>query len=100
MLAFYTPIIAFAQPNSPVCNLNGDWKQVKIVTFPEQHAGFVSCVYAMPHNINVIFAGSHSGGLWKTTNGGINWRCVTDSLRLAGLGVNCVVADPKNPNIM
>ena len=100
IVAFYTPIIAFAQPNTPICNQNGDWKQVKIVTSPEQHAGFVSCVYAMPHNAAIIFAGSHSGGLWKTTNGGINWRCVTDSLRLAGLGVNCVVADPKNPNIM
>ncbi len=60
----------------------------------------MSCVYAMPHNAAIIFAGSHSGGLWKTTNGGINWRCVTDSMRLAGLGVNCVVASTQNPNIM
>lgn len=93
-------LVGIAQTNLPICNINGNWKQIPLVTTNEQHAGFISCVYAVPNSPDTIFAGSHSGGLWKTTNSGKNWHCVTDSLRLAGLGVNCIVADPKNTNIM
>lgn len=99
-LLIYSCLVGIAQTNLPVCNTNGNWKQIPLVTTNEQHAGFISCIYAVPNRPDTIFAGSHSGGLWKTTNGGKNWHCVTDSLRLAGLGINCIIADPKNTNIM
>lgn len=90
---------AFAQVQQAICNEGGNWQQVAAVT-TQQHAGFISCVYSPPTDSNTIFAGSHSGGLWKTTDMGQHWRCVTDGLRLPGLGINSIVAHPSNAQLM
>lgn len=55
-------------------------------------------IYVKPSNPNLIFAGTPSGGLWKTTNGGQNWTCKTDNL--ASLGVAGIAVDPNNSNIV
>jgi len=51
-------------------------------------------------NYKTIYVGSQTGGLWKTTNGGINWLNVTDILNKPGLGVNSVAIDPNYHNIV
>ncbi|MBI5215150.1 MAG: choice-of-anchor D domain-containing protein [Ignavibacteriae bacterium] len=61
-------------------------------------AGRVNCVAVNPSNTNMIFAGSASGGLWKSTNGGTTWTSNTDAL--ASLGVTAIVFDPNDSNIM
>ncbi|MEP4095016.1 T9SS type A sorting domain-containing protein [Reichenbachiella sp.] len=44
-------------------------------------------------NENVILAGGVSGGLWRSTNGGISWRKVTS--RRQAPGITCIVQDPR-----
>jgi photosystem II stability/assembly factor-like uncharacterized protein len=61
-------------------------------------AGRVNCVAVNPSNTNIIFAGSASGGLWKSTNGGTTWTSNTDAL--GSLGVTAIVFDPNNSDIM
>ncbi|MBI3194602.1 MAG: choice-of-anchor D domain-containing protein [Ignavibacteriae bacterium] len=61
-------------------------------------AGRVNCVAVHPTNTSIIFAGSASGGLWKTTNGGTTWTTNTDAL--GSLGVTAIVFDPNDANIM
>ncbi|MCX6147620.1 MAG: BACON domain-containing carbohydrate-binding protein [Candidatus Kapabacteria bacterium] len=51
-----------------------------------------------PTNSNIMYIGSPSGGLWKTTNGGANWTTNTDQLAL--VGCSDVAVNPKNTNIM
>jgi photosystem II stability/assembly factor-like uncharacterized protein len=51
-----------------------------------------------PTDPNTIFVGSPGGGLWKTTDGGANWNCITNNIPLiaiAGIAVNY-----NNPNII
>lgn len=51
-----------------------------------------------PTDPNTMFVGSPGGGLWKTTDGGSNWSCLTNSIPLiaiAGIAVNY-----NNPNII
>ncbi len=60
--------------------------------------GRINCVRVDPNNSNIIWVGSASGGLWKSTNGGTSWSSNTDELPT--LGVTDIVIDPSNTNIM
>ncbi|HEY3293954.1 MAG TPA: T9SS type A sorting domain-containing protein [bacterium] len=65
---------------------------------PANLAGRMLCIAWHPTNTNIIYAGSASGGLWKTTNAGANWFPLTDNL--PSLAVGAVALDPSNPNIV
>ena len=45
-----------------------------------------------------IYAATRSGGLWKTTNNGITWSPVSDSVDAAAVGA--VTIAPSNPNVV
>lgn len=60
--------------------------------------GRFDCIAFHPTNTNIIFAGSPSGGLYKTTNGGNTWNEVTSYL--PSLGVAAICIHPTNPNII
>ena len=49
-------------------------------------------------HLYTIYAASRSGGLWKTTNSGVTWTNVTDSVGAAAVGA--VALAPSNPNIV
>ncbi len=61
-------------------------------------AGRLCCIRFDPNNTNVIYAGTPSGGLWKSTDGGQSWNCLTDFL--PAIGCSDVVVDPTNSNIV
>jgi photosystem II stability/assembly factor-like uncharacterized protein len=49
-----------------------------------------------PGNPMVSYIGAASGGLWKTTDGGIRWRPITDSLGVSSVG--SVALAPSDPS--
>ena len=49
-----------------------------------------------PENSQVIWAGSASGGLWLSENGGDTWQPMTDQIPSTGVGA--VTVNPLNPN--
>ena len=49
-------------------------------------------------HLYTIYAASRSGGLWKTTNSGVTWTNVTDSVGAAAVGA--VAVAPSNPNVV
>jgi photosystem II stability/assembly factor-like uncharacterized protein len=49
-----------------------------------------------PTNESIMYAGSVSGGVWKTTNGGTTWVAMTDNQ--PNLIIDCLLLDPRNPN--
>lgn len=49
-----------------------------------------------PGNPMVSYIGAASGGLWKTTDGGINWKPMTDSLDVSSVG--SITLAPSDPN--
>lgn len=51
-----------------------------------------------PTDGNTIFVGSPGGGLWKTTDGGSNWTCLTNSLPL--IAISGIAVNYNNPNII
>jgi photosystem II stability/assembly factor-like uncharacterized protein len=49
--------------------------------------------------INEYYMGATGGGLWKTTDGGISWRAVTDG-QIHSSSVGAVAIAPSNPDIV
>lgn len=60
--------------------------------------GRVNVVEFDPTNNNILWAGSPSGGLWKSIDGGLSWSSNTDLL--PNLGVSDIAIHPNNPSIM
>ena len=46
----------------------------------------------------VMYAGVATGGVWKSTNGGINWTPIADALPVGSIGA--VAAAPSNGNVV
>ncbi len=63
---------------------------------PSNIGGRVRAIAVDPGNANVVYAGSVSGGVWKTTDGGSSWFPLDD--HMANLAVCSLVLDPHNPN--
>ncbi len=61
-------------------------------------AGRDNFVTFHPSNPLKLYAGSASGGLWETSNGGTTWSTNTDNQPV--LGCADLVIDPSNNNIM
>lgn len=60
--------------------------------------GRINAIAFHPTDVNTIFAGSPSGGFWKTTDGGNTWSNLSNNL--ATLGVSSILVHPSNPDII
>jgi photosystem II stability/assembly factor-like uncharacterized protein len=61
---------------------------------PATVSGRMISIAVDPTNENVAYAGSASGGIWKTSNMGGNWSSITP--RLNSMHISALVIDPKN----
>jgi hypothetical protein len=51
-----------------------------------------------PSNQQIIYAASNTSGIWKTTNGGLNW--VQSNGSITNLTMQCVAISASNPNVL
>ena len=65
---------------------------------PGNIPGRTRSIVIHPSNSNIIYSGSVSGGVWKTTNGGSSWFPLKDTME--NLAVCSMVMDPANPDII
>jgi len=79
---------------------NLSWHYYGPDNLTQQVMGFVSCIDLNKSgmNLDTIYAGTNASGLFKTTDGGQHWTCITDSIGMPGLGVQDVIVDPNNPS--
>lgn len=62
-------------------------------------AGRLTCIRFDPVNSNTIYAGTPSGGLWKSVNGGQSWT-MWNTDNLLTLGISDIAIDPTNSQII
>lgn len=94
------------QKQSPKMLANADWKFVGPTNKPSQQNGMpppgigrISCLAFHPLNNAIIYVGSATGGIWKTTDAGNSWT----NLPLTGvlsIGISDIAISTSNPNII
>lgn len=88
-----------ANGNDCMCQGDGIWKQLGPFAPTTQVSGIIVSVYSPPSDSSVIYAGSNTGGLWKTTNLGRSWENKTDILGMPGMGVNTILGHPDPDSV-
>ncbi len=65
---------------------------------PAGMSGRITSIDAVNDNPQIIYAGSASGGLWKSTNEGISWKPIFDNEKASSIGA--VKIHQANPDII
>lgn len=73
-----------------------NWKPRNIG--PAGMSGRITAIDALVSDPNTIYLGSASGGVWKTTNGGHEWKPVFDDQPILNIG--SVAIQQSNPNVV
>ena len=92
-LFFISPSAAQA-PFSPEALKDLEWRNIG----PANMMGRVADVEGVPGNPDVLYVGSASGGVWKTTDGGVTWKPIFDEVDFLSIGD--VALEPGNPEVV
>lgn len=65
---------------------------------PGGMSGRVTAIDAVHDNPNIMYVGTASGGLWKSTSGGIKWEPIFDKEVTASIGA--VAIQQSNPSVI
>ena len=65
---------------------------------PSGMSGRVTAIDVVLSNPDIIYAGTASGGLWKSSSGGTNWKPIFDSEITSSIG--CVSIQQSNPDVI
>ncbi len=77
----------------------GDWSSLgPYTTNVKDGQGRINTFIVDPNNANTFYVGAPSGGIWKSTDAGKNWRPLSDNL--PQIGVSGIAIDPNNSNII
>lgn len=69
-------------------NFQGDWKIIGPLQSTNHGMGRVEAIWVDPNSADYILAGSNSGGLFETTDGGGHWIPKTNDI--PGIGINSI----------
>jgi photosystem II stability/assembly factor-like uncharacterized protein/ribonuclease HI len=65
---------------------------------PAAMSGRVADVAVVESNPDIVYVGSASGGVWKSTNGGLSWNPIFDDQPVASIGA--VAVFQPNPDVV
>jgi photosystem II stability/assembly factor-like uncharacterized protein len=65
---------------------------------PGGMSGRITAIDAVVTDPSVIYAGAASGGIWKSTSGGINWEPVFDKESILSIGA--IAIQQSNPSVV
>src|SRR5580765_8814374 len=90
LLTFVTVILfALALPHAQQVS-QAYFADMKWRSVGPPRSGYVSAPAGVPGDPTTYYAGMPEGGVWKTTNGGVTWTPIFDSVGIASVGAVAV----------
>ena len=71
-----------------------EWRSIG----PANMGGRIADVEGVPGDPNIVYVASASGGLWKTTNGGVTWKPIFE--RQGTMSIGDIALAPSNPDVI
>jgi photosystem II stability/assembly factor-like uncharacterized protein len=65
---------------------------------PAGMSGRITAIDVVVANPDIMYAGAASGGVWKSTNGGINWEPIFDNETTSSIGA--IAIQQSNPSVI
>ncbi|MGA3089243.1 MAG: hypothetical protein ABSD75_11570 [Terriglobales bacterium] len=78
----------------------GPWKGLQYRLIGPFRGGRVVAVSGVVGQDNVYYFGAVAGGVWKTTDGGLNWKAVFDEQKDASPAIGAIAVSESDPNII
>src|SRR5689334_12729603 len=82
-----------------VSTLESTFEALKWRCIGPPRGGRVVAVSGDPVNRMVFYFGACAGGIWKTEDGGVFWRCVSDGF-MGSSAVGSIAVAPSDPNVI
>jgi photosystem II stability/assembly factor-like uncharacterized protein len=83
---------AAAQQRSNYPGFSAPW----VTQGPANIGARINTIAVHPTNTNIIYVGYSTGGVWKSTDGGVNWKPIFDNQNYMSIGD--IAIDPSNTN--
>ncbi len=71
-----------------------EWRSIG----PANMGGRTADLEGIPGDPNIVYAATGSGGLWKTTNGGVTWKPIFE--RQGTISIGDIALAPSNPDVV
>jgi photosystem II stability/assembly factor-like uncharacterized protein len=78
----------------------GPWKALTYRLVGPYRGGRVVAVSGVVGQDNTYYFGAVAGGVWKTTDGGINWRPLFDKTKDASPSIGAIAVSESDPNVI
>lgn len=78
----------------------GPWKGMQYRLVGPFRGGRVVAVSGVVGQDDVYYFGAVAGGVWKTTDGGLNWRPMFDKTKDASPSIGAIAVSESDPNVI
>lgn len=94
-----TPLLAQRAPATPAPPVDSTFIALDSRSIgPSGTSGRVAAIAAVPSNPDIVYVGAATGGVWKSTDGGITWTPIFDDQPASSIGDIAIFA--PNPDIV
>src|SRR5580658_10167672 len=76
------------------------WKGLQYRLIGPFRGGRVVAVAGVVGQNDVYYFGATAGGVWKTTDGGLNWKPIFDKTKDASPAIGAIVVSESDPNVI
>jgi photosystem II stability/assembly factor-like uncharacterized protein len=91
---------AGTQPQGEEAESEGPWKGLQYRLVGPFRGGRVVAVSGVVGQDNTFYFGAVAGGIWKTTDGGLNWKPLFDKTKGASPSIGAIAVSESDPNVI